>query len=197
MLMRPDPIAAHYKTKLAPALTQGEFARKISLSRFQAKLDTPFGLVGVRTEGAELAEIVYLPRSTGALWPTNALAARVCAQIGRYVTDPEFRFKLPMKEVGTPFQRRVWNMIASIPRGQTRTYGAIAHALRSGPRAVGQACGTNYYPLVIPCHRVVAANGIGGFAHSSGGYLLEVKRWLLQHEKHGNYSARSAPRRQS
>ena len=54
--------------------------------------------------------------------------------------------------------------------------------LQSAPRAVGQACGSNYFPLVIPCHRVVAAKGLGGFAHHSSGYLIEVKRWLLQHE---------------
>ena len=186
MPSRSDPAAAGDKTNVAPAKSQRDFAGKISLPHFQAKLDTPFALVGVRTEGATLAEIVYLPRSAGTLAPANALAERACAQIEKYVADPGFRFKLPMKQVGTAFQRRVWNMIASIPCGQTRTYGDIARALRSGPRAVGQACGTNYFPLVIPCHRVVAANGLGGFAHSSGGYLLEVKRRLLAHEKHGN-----------
>jgi methylated-DNA-[protein]-cysteine S-methyltransferase len=153
------------------------------LPNFQAKLDTPFGLVGVRTEGDALAEIVYLPRSVGALAPTNALAERACAQIEKYIADPGYRFKLPLKPVGTTFQRRVWDRIAAIPRGETRTYGDLARALRSAPRAVGQACGTNYFPLVIPCHRVVAAGGIGGFAHNSSGYLIEVKRWLLQHEE--------------
>lgn len=152
-------------------------------TRFQAKLDTPFGLVGVRTEGAMLSEIVYLPRSAGALAPANALAERACAQIEKYVADPGYRFKLPLKEIGTAFQRRVWEQIAAIPLGETRTYGDLARALRSAPRAVGQACGTNYFPLVIPCHRVVAASGLGGFAHASGGYLLEVKRRLLAHEQ--------------
>jgi methylated-DNA-[protein]-cysteine S-methyltransferase len=180
------PAAAGDNKNVAPAKSQRDFVRIISLPRFQAKLDTPFALVGVRTEGATLAEIVYLPRSAGALAPANALAERACAQIEKYVADPGYRFKLPMKQVGTAFQRRVWNMIASIPCGQTRTYGDIARLLRSGPRAVGQACGTNYYPLLIPCHRVVAANGLGGFAQTNGGYLLEVKRWLLLHEKHGN-----------
>ena len=151
---------------------------------FQAKLDTPFGLVGVRTEGAAVAEIVYLPRSAGTLAPTNALAERVCRQIEKYVRDPGYRFKLPLKQIGTAFQRRVWERIAAIPLGETRTYGELARALRSAPRAVGQACGSNYFPLVIPCHRVVAAKGLGGFAHTSGGYLLDVKRWLLRHESH-------------
>ncbi len=159
-------------------------ARAARVPGFQAKLDTPFGLVGVRTEGAAVAEIVYLPRSAGTLAPTNALAERVCRQIEKYVRDPGYRFKLPLKQIGTAFQRRVWERIAAIPLGETRTYGELARALRSAPRAVGQACGSNYFPLVIPCHRVVAAKGLGGFAHTSGGYLLDVKRWLLRHESH-------------
>ena len=152
------------------------------MPNFQAKLDTPFALVGIRTEGDALAEIVYLPRSAGTLAPANALAERACVQIEKYAADPGYRFRLPLKPVGTAFQRRVWDMIAAIPCGQTRRYGDIARLLRSGPRAVGQACGTNYFPLVIPCHRVVAAGGLGGFAHTSGGYLIEVKRRLLLHE---------------
>ena len=167
--------------------SQRDRVRQIGSTGFHAKLETPFGLVGVRTEDAVLAEIVYLPPSAGVLAPANALAERACAQIEKYVANPEFRFKLPMKQVGTAFQRRVWKLIASIPCGETRRYGDLARLLASAPRAVGQACGTNYFPLVIPCHRVVAANGLGGFAHTSSGYLLEVKRWLLQHEKHGKY----------
>jgi methylated-DNA-[protein]-cysteine S-methyltransferase len=155
------------------------------LPRFQAKLDTPFALVGVRTEGAALAEIVYLPRSAGTQAPTDTLAERACAQIEKYTADPGYRFKLPLKPVGTAFQRRVWDLIAAIPCGETRSYGELARMLGSAPRAVGQACGTNYFPLVIPCHRVVAAKGLGGFAHTSSGYLLQVKRRLLAHENPG------------
>ena len=154
------------------------------MQRFQAKLDTPFALVGIRTEGEALAEVVYLPRSAGTLAPANALAERACAQIEKYVADPHFRFTLPLKQLGTDFQRRVWEQIAAIPCGRTKSYGELARALGSAPRAVGQACGANYFPLLIPCHRVVAAQGLGGFAHSSGGYLIEVKRRLLLHEQH-------------
>ena len=152
------------------------------MTHFHAKLDTPFALVGIRTEGAALAEIVYLPRSAGTLAPANALAEQACAQIEKYAADPDYHFNLPLKRLGTVFQRRVWEQIAAIPCGKTRTYGDLARLLRSAPRAVGQACGTNYFPLVIPCHRVVAATGLGGFAHASAGYLIEVKRRLLLHE---------------
>ena len=186
MQTRSGSAAARAKNARAPTPSQGALASDLDAARFQAKLDTPFGLVGVRTEGAVLAEIVYLPRSAGTLAPANALAERACAQIEKYAADPGYRFKLPLKQVGTAFQRRVWDRIAAIPCGETMCYGDIARMLKSAPRAVGQACGTNYFPLVTPCHRVVAANGLGGFAHTSSGYLLEVKRWLLTHEKHGN-----------
>jgi len=149
---------------------------------YQARLRTPFGVVGVRTAGEMIAEIVYLPRSARALAPADPLAERACAQIERYVDDPDFRFDLPLAESGTPFQRRVWAKIAKIETGHTRTYGELARELRSAPRAVGQACGANPLPLVVPCHRVLAASGIGGFAHREGGFHLAVKRWLLAHE---------------
>ncbi|HEX6266952.1 MAG TPA: methylated-DNA--[protein]-cysteine S-methyltransferase, partial [Burkholderiales bacterium] len=92
------------------------------------------------------------------------------------------RFDLPLLIEGTPFQRRLWEALCEIPRGKTLTYGELARRLDGEARAVGQACGDNRLPIVIPCHRVVAANGIGGFAHATGGYLLEAKRWLLAHE---------------
>ena len=79
-------------------------------------------------------------------------------------------------------QRGVWEAMCAIPRGKTRTYGELARESGADARAIGQCCGDNRLPIVIPCHRVVAADGIGGFSHTSEGYLIEVKRWLLAHE---------------
>ena len=149
---------------------------------FQAKLRTPFALLGIRAGDEELAEIVFLSKDGDVLPPQNRLAERACAQIERYVGDPEYRFDLPRRASGTSFQRRVWGKIAAIEPGRTRSYGELARELGSAPRAVGQACGANPLPLVVPCHRVLAAGGIGGFAHHSGGFHLSVKRWLLEHE---------------
>ena len=123
-----------------------------------------------------------LPESAGALSPRDRLAARACAQIDRYLEDSEFRFDLPIAFQGTSFQRRVWKRISAIDAGLTRSYGEIARELGSSPRAVGQACGANPVPLVVPCHRVLAAGGLGGFAHHERGFHLAVKRWLLAHE---------------
>lgn len=145
-------------------------------------MPAPFGLVGVRTEGDSVAEIVYLPRSAGELAPRNRTADNVCEQIARYLADPDFSFDLPLGPAGTPFQREVWRLISAIPRGLTRSYGELAQELGSSPRPIGQACGANRFPLAIPCHRVVAAGGIGGFAHHDAGFHVAVKRWLLRHE---------------
>jgi len=151
---------------------------------FEAVLRTPFGCVGVAVEGERLSELVFLPPQTTPERPRGALSREACRQIMAFAAEPGFAFDLPLNERGTIFQRRVWAAISAIPRGFTRGYGDIARELGSAARAVGQACGANYFPLVIPCHRVVAAAGIGGFAHHDGGFHLEVKRWLLAHEGH-------------
>ncbi len=151
---------------------------------FDAILKTPFGALGVRTAGEAIVEIRFLPPGTAARKPRNTLAERACAQLAAYLDDPEAGFDLPLEPAGTPFQRGVWRAIAAIPKGKTLTYGEIAKRLKSAPRAVGQACGRNPYPVVVPCHRVVAADGgLGGFANARGGYLLDTKRWLLAHER--------------
>ena len=114
--------------------------------------------------------------------PRRSLPKR-CASCTPTWPIPAFNFGLPLRPSGTAFQRRVWAQIAAIPNGQTHTYGELAKALKNAPRAVGQACGANPYPLVVPCHRVVATGGgLGGFARERGGFLLDVKRWLLKHE---------------
>jgi methylated-DNA-[protein]-cysteine S-methyltransferase len=153
-------------------------------AQFDAVLKTPFGALGVRTEGAAIAEIRFLPPGTPARKPRTALAERACKQLADYLADSKAGFDLPLAPAGTDFQRRVWRAIAAIPQGRTLTYGDIAQRLKSAPRAVGQACGRNPYPVVVPCHRVVAADGsLGGFAKARGGYLLDTKRWLLAHER--------------
>ena len=139
--------------------------------------------VAVKTRGERVAEIRYLPPDTSLLQPKNPLAERMARQLAAYLEDPDTRFELPLLVEGTPFQRRLWEALCRIPRGKTLTYGALAQRLGAEARAVGQACGDNRLPIVIPCHRVVASGGIGGFAHSTRGYLVEAKRWLLAHER--------------
>ncbi|BBE10325.1 methylated-DNA-protein-cysteine S-methyltransferase [Mycoavidus cysteinexigens] len=153
------------------------------IATFNAVFTTPFGKVGLRTEANAICEIVYLPNTVQEVSPNNALARQAVRQIERYLKQPSATFDLPLATVGSVFQRRVWQAISEIAPGTVQTYGQLARLIGSAPRAVGQACGSNYFPLVIPCHRVVGANGIGGFAHHAGdGYFRTVKRWLLAHE---------------
>jgi methylated-DNA-[protein]-cysteine S-methyltransferase len=150
---------------------------------FDAVVPAPFGGIGVRVAGEVLTELVYLPVSIPRQAAKTKLAREVRAQLRAYLRDPAYRFDLPLAPRGSDFQRRVWSRIAAIPPGKTLTYGAVARSISSAPRAVGQACGANWYPLVIPCHRVLAAGGIGGFGNHQGeGFHQNVKRWLLAHE---------------
>jgi methylated-DNA-[protein]-cysteine S-methyltransferase len=152
------------------------------LDSYTARIATPFAVLGVRSTGERLTGIEYFPKGAATLAPVDRFAARVCRQLERYLEDPEFRFDLPFEYRGTAFQCQVWRAISSIPSGRTLTYLDIARQLETAPRPVGGACGANRIPLVIPCHRVLGANGIGGFMNATSGYPLEVKRWLLRHE---------------
>jgi len=151
---------------------------------FSAIIAAPFGAMGIRTEDGRLRELVYLPSHYQEKAAQDAVAEQAALQVARYFDDPDFRFDLPLSEAGSAFQRRVWDTICAIPRGSVRTYGQIAKQLESAPRAVGQACGANWFPLVIPCHRVTASGGLGGFSSSDDehGFQLGIKRWLLRHE---------------
>ena len=149
---------------------------------YNAVLSAPAFAIGIRCNDDEVTAIEYLePQPEVA--PRTPLAREAVRQLRAWLKDPSFEFGLPLAPAGTHFQRRVWELIAAIPPGRTLTYGEVATAIRSGPRAVGNACGANPDPIVVPCHRVVGANqGLGGVARQRGGFLLDVKRWLLNHE---------------
>jgi methylated-DNA-[protein]-cysteine S-methyltransferase len=151
---------------------------------FSAIVPAPFGAIGIRTEAGLVHELVYLPPHFSEKAATDAAAELAARQVGQYLADADFVFTLPLPQVGTEFQRKVWAAISSIPRGTVRTYGYVAKHIGSAPRAVGQACGANWFPLVIPCHRVTATGGLGGFSNHDDehGFHLSVKRWLLAHE---------------
>ncbi len=156
------------------------------MNPYAAVLWFPAMHVGVRVAAEVLTAIVYLPRSTALRAPQDALSELAARQIERYRDDPDAPFDLPLERTGSHLQRAVWAQISSIPRGRTRTYGELSAAIGAeagaNPRVVGQACGDNPFPIVVPCHRVVAADGLGGFAHHASGFLIEAKTWLLRHE---------------
>lgn len=111
--------------------------------------------------------------------PTSLLR-RAERQLNSYFDGKLEEFDLPLNPAGTDFQKRVWKLMTKIPYGRTRSYGDIAEKLRSAPRAVGGACGENHIPIIIPCHRVLAANGkMGGYSGDGG---LDTKTALLRLE---------------
>ena len=147
----------------------------------------PFGRLGILTELVEgslmLSKIDYLPAYEVLSAPKNALAKEAARQCKAYFKDPAWQFDLPTKPTGTEHQKKVWASIQDIPPGRTKTYGEVSKKIKSGPRAVGTACGANPYPLIVPCHRVVSAQGIGGFmGEDSPGLYRQIKLWLLRHE---------------
>ena len=149
---------------------------------YQARYAAPFAVLGIRVAGDMLTDIDYLPIGAATLAPLSRFAEKVCRQIERYLDDPHFRFSLPFAFDGTPFQTKVWRAICAIPSGSTLSYLDMAEKLGTAPRPIGRACGANRIPLVIPCHRVVATHGLGGFMNSRSGPPLQIKRWLLKHE---------------
>ena len=150
-------------------------------------IQAPFGRLGIWTEVVDgslmLAKIDYLPIQSKLIAPRNLLAKEVQRQCLAYFKDPHFEFDIPLKPIGTAHQEKVWRNAQQIPLGQTATYGEIANKMKSGPRAVGNACGANPFPLITPCHRVVSTQGLGGYMkEDSPGLYRAIKIWLLRHE---------------
>lgn len=148
---------------------------------YDAIIAAPFGAVGICTQDDFLTEVTLLPTAQAGKASSNIFTQYVANQIGQYFRNPQTSLDVPFAVKGTPFQKRVWQAIANIPCGQTLTYGELASKVGSGPRAVANVCGANQVPLLIPCHRVVAKNGLGGFMQGIE-HGLKVKQWLLDHE---------------
>lgn len=111
---------------------------------------------------------------------TSPLLEKAKKQVMDYLDGLQRDFDLPLAPMGTEFQKKVWKAMLAIPHGKTESYGEIATKLNSGARAVGTACGRNPIPIIIPCHRVLAANGgLGGYSGEGG---TETKRKLLELE---------------
>ena len=150
-----------------------------------AHIQTPFGEVAVSVDNNQLAIELLVTAHSDAIeiskQSSDPLIMHACQQIIRYLKNPKSSFDIALSQHGTVFQQRVWQAIAAIPMGQVRTYGELAHDIGSGPRAVANACGANNLPLVVPCHRVVAQRGLGGFMQGKTNGLF-IKQWLLEHE---------------
>lgn len=157
--------------------------KRRTVCEYAAVVSAPFAKIGIRVADEAVVGIDYLPMQHAVLQPACLLAREAARQILAYVEDARHSIDLPFAATGTAYQHSVWRAIGDIPSGSTRTYGQLSAQLRSSARAVGAACGSNPIPLLVPCHRVVSADGrLGGFMHSRDSFPLSIKRWLLAHE---------------
>lgn len=151
---------------------------------FDVILTTPIGQLGLACDSAKLKTIRFLEHSIVPLPCAKQTkdVRKIASIIEAFFREPICLKDLAVSLQGTPFQIKVWQALRRIPLGQTRTYGELAKKLNTSARAIGMACRTNPVPLVIPCHRVVAANSIGGFCGFTEGSKITIKEWLLAHE---------------
>lgn len=146
-------------------------------------IEAPFGWLKATASDEALLSLDVAPTPSAKAMPKGLLAREARAQLTAYFHNPAHRFDLPLRLDGTAFQNRVWRALRRIPAGRTRSYGELADALTSGARAIGGACRRNPIMIVVPCHRVVAQAGLGGFMGAVEGRALETKAWLLAHER--------------
>ena len=145
-----------------------------------AHVDTPIGLVVVIARDGRIARLLW-GRETADYPPTEEtpLLREAARQLTDYFDGKRTQFDLPLELSASPFERQVQEKMLAIPYGETRTYGDIANELDTYGQPVGQACGANGIPIIVPCHRVLSATGLGGFSGAGG---VETKILLLKHE---------------
>ncbi|OGI56211.1 MAG: hypothetical protein A2V58_04350 [Candidatus Muproteobacteria bacterium RBG_19FT_COMBO_61_10] len=149
--------------------------------KYHAIIASPCGMLGIVADDAVRC-IDFLPARMAARSPATPLARATVRQLKAYFRDARWQFDLPLVLTGTEHQRRVWRVLQTIPVGEVLCYGDVARRLNSGARAVGGACGRNPLPIIVPCHRVVASNGLGGFSGGPVAHATDIKQWLLRHE---------------
>lgn len=160
---------------------------------YSTVIATPLPLphLGIRCTNGHITELRFLPatiplHSVSTADPDAELIRQLVDRLVSYFRRPNTSFTAPLRASGTPFQQRVWQAIGTIPSGETRSYAFLASALATSPRAIGGACRANPLPLLVPCHRVIAANGgNGGFLGQAPGQGMstDIKAWLLAHER--------------
>lgn len=140
------------------------------------------GCIRIRHDGSQLVELDIISERRPVCVIHNVFEQVLVDAFSDYFSDSLQAFQFPLQLHGTDFQQRVWRALLGIQSGKVLSYGELAEQLNSSARAVGNACRHNPLPIIVPCHRVVAKAGIGGFAGATQGPLIEQKRRLLMHE---------------
>ena len=150
---------------------------------YSAIISTPIGNLGLCANQDVITQISFI-KDTGSPYikDANPLVSSAIHELEQYFAGQLKQFQTPFSPAGTPFQQKVWRALIAIPHGQTLTYGQLAAKLKTSPRAIGNACRTNPLLILIPCHRVLAYNGLGGYSGETRGQQLAIKRWLLELE---------------
>ncbi len=145
-------------------------------------MPSPVGYLYIQSCGDTVTGLEYNTRKR----PTKKLLSKYQTKIKKHILEyfsvRKSKLELNLELAGTKFQKRVWAVLQKIPAGKVKTYGEVAKQLNSSARAVGNACRANPIPLIVPCHRVIAKTGIGGFSGEINGASIDRKRWLLAHE---------------
>jgi len=139
-------------------------------------IDSPVGPLTIWEEDGTIVRLDWkaIKESAG-----SETLDRAISELHDYFEGSQKGFSVPLRPKGNEFQQRFLKLLAEIPYGETRTYGDMAHELGASAQAIGQACGANPIPVIIPCHRVLGADGLGGFSGAGG---VEAKITLLRHE---------------
>ncbi len=129
-----------------------------------------------------VVKIAFLPRYKPVINKPSSLLTETSKQLQQYFNDPTFNFSFPHKLIATNFQTKVIKSLLKISLGKTLTYGDLASKHNTSARAIGNACRYNPLPILYPCHRIIAKNSLGGFSGKTKGELMNIKKYLLQHE---------------
>jgi len=148
---------------------------------YDGKVTFPFAVMGIRTMGLALIGLDFLPKNSVESFAETATGKQTWNALIDYLDDPTKTHEVVLASEGTEYQKRVWNAIRDIPIGEVRTYSELAFKLDSSPRAVANACRRNKIPLLIPCHRVIAKKGLGGYFGQTKGEMYWVS---FPREKH-------------
>ncbi|HQD57384.1 MAG TPA: methylated-DNA--[protein]-cysteine S-methyltransferase [Candidatus Competibacteraceae bacterium] len=153
-----------------------------AIASYQAVMATPVGRIGIGMAGEAVGVLDYLPADVPEQAPADSATAQVVEQLLAYFRDPRAPFTVPLIPAASSFQQQVRAALLAIPVGTVLTYSELAERLGTAARAIGGACRSNPLPILIPCHRVVGRQGLGGYAGAVTGDPLGIKRWLLRHE---------------
>lgn len=145
-------------------------------------LHSPIGKLKLYIQQNKLTKVDFLPEDATIEPPQDKISQHICNELEKYFKNPNHQFDIEFELAGTEFQKKVWQTLRTIPAGKTETYSSLAELLKTGARAIGNACRTNPIPIIIPCHRIVGKNHLGGYVGNIEGKLMDTKKWLLKHE---------------